>query len=428
MATFAPAAVVPQLVAASALTQLNRLSVFPRAAQGNYEPTAFQKGDSVTVRRARIVKSQDYDPRSGTPANSYEPGYMSDTLTLERLWTAGFPVFGHDNRDSATKYVSEYGEQIAQAIIVDNDDYFYNKFRTVTVPSVGAVAYGAQPPVGIVAAQNKGQIAEFNKQLLINSATVLNRNNTPINNRYAIFSSAAGGGFLGDSVLVEGFNATSVGAGQILQSGMAPGIFVPRYGFQCSSSNAVGSQVGQPNIGAGPTLGITTVATNALFTIPDFYNTTLLGALDFTLASAPQNVAVGQIAKIAPDTGDIVAFGLVLRVSGSVVTLVPFSPQGTQLFPEQINPATHKFSIPTIPSISVAYHRESLIFATRNLALPSDGSGATAMTMADESTGLVVQVFRGGYRVDEFRESQRYAMLIGALLTDQRKACLMLSL
>lgn len=427
--TFAPAAVVPQLVAASALTQLNRYCVFPQAAQGNYEPVAFQKGDSVTVRRARIARSQDYDPRSGVPAVSIEPGYQSNNLILERLWTAGFPVYGHDNRDSVSKYVSEYGEQIGHAIAEDNDNYFYNKFRTVTVPPTGTVAYSSQPPVSLVAAQKDGQLQDFNKQLLINANVVLNRNNVPPGNRYSIISSAASGGFLGDSVLVEGFGATAVGAGKMLTTGMGPGIFVPRYGFECSSSNAVGFQIEQPNLGSGaPTVAISSVAPNTSFTMPDYATTTLLGALDFTFATAPANVAVGQIAKIAPETGNAVAFGLILRVQGVVVTLVPVSPTGRQLTAAEINTTSHKFSIPSIPSISVAYHREALIFATRNLSQPSDNSGATMTTMSSEQTGLVVQIFKGEYRVDEFRESQRYAMLIGALLTDQRKACLMLSL
>lgn len=429
--TFAPAAVVPQLVAASALTQLNRFGVFTRAATGNYEPLAFERGDAVTFRRARIVQSQDYDPRSGIPAVSTEPGYASNTLTLERLWTAGFPVFGHDNRDSVTRYVNDFGEQIGAAITTDNDDYFYNKFRTVSVASTGIVAYGSQPPVAMVAATNKAELVDFNKQTLINANTVLNHNNVPAGNRFAILSSAASGGFLGDSVLVEGFGATSVGAGQLLQSGMSPGIFVPRYGFMCSSSNAVSSQTGVAALdGASPDVPIASVALNPSFIMPDYAVTKLLGTVDITVtAAALQGVAIGQIAKIAPASeGNIAAFGLVLRVAGNVITLAPFAPNGQQVSAAQIIPGTHRLSIPSIPSISVAYHRESLLFATRLLSVPSANSGATMFVAADRASGLVVQVLQGQYRVDEFRESQRYATLIGATLSDQRKACLILSL
>jgi hypothetical protein len=423
MPTFAPSAVVPQLVATSALTQLNRQAVFARAAVGDYEPVALQKGDTVTVRRARLISAQDYDPRSGTPATQTEPGYFSAQLALERLWTNGFPVYGNDNNDSISRYVPEYGEQIGAAIALSNDDYHYSKFRTLAIASSGAVAYGAQPPVAIVASQSAGAFTDFNKSVLINATVVLQNNNVPANNRYAILSSAAGGSFLGDSVLTEGFVAASVGSGQQLISGIAPGMFVPRYGFNVSSSNAVGSQSG-----ATTTTSISSATASTAFTVADYAATTYLGAVDVTIGSVIAGTAVGAIAKLAPASGDTIAYGLILRVAGSVVTLVPFSPKGLKLVATDIVAGTHLFSIPTIPSISVAYHREALLFAVRDLAKPSDGSGATMFKQSDPISGLSVQVLTGQYKIDQFQESQRYAMLTGALLSDHRKAVLMLSL
>lgn len=430
--TFAPSAVVPQLIAAQALTQLNRTAIFARAATGDYEAAVFQKGDTVTIRRARIVKSQNYDPRSGTPANSTEPGYMSATLTLDALFTAGFPVFGSDNRDSIQKYVTEYGVQIANAIVTDADDYFYGKFRTVSVAASGAVAYGAQPPVAIVASESSGALGDFGKQQLIQSNTLLDGQNVPPSNRYAVLSTAAKGAFLGDAVMVEGFVAAGAGGSQLLQNGIPIGTFVPRYGFMVGGSNAVGSQVGQTDLDTAassqPTLAIASATANTAFTIADYATTTSLGAIDVTVtvSGALQNVAVGQIARIGV-SNKTTAYGLVLRVSGAVITLVPFAPNGKKLVAAQITPGTDLFSIPDIGSISVAYHRESLLFATRNIAAPTDGSGASMTTLADEMTGMVIQILRGSYKVDEFKESQRYAMLLGALLSDHRKAVLILS-
>jgi hypothetical protein len=434
MPQFAPAAVVPQLVAAAALTQLNRIAVFPRAAQGDYEASTFEKGDSVTIRRARLVTAQDYDPRSGVPATSTEPGYFSATLILEKLFTGGFPVFGSDNSDSIGRYVPEYGEQIGQAIATSSDDYMYGKFRTLNLPVSGSVAYGAQPPVSIVAADSQGQLVDFNKYTLINAATVLNANNVPPANRFAILSSTAGGAFLGDSVLTEGFVAATAGSANLLLGGLAPGQFVPRYGFACTSSNAISaSQQGVSDLDSGSgtqgSLAIASAVPNSAFTVADVAASTSLGAVDVTVTTTGtlQGVAAGLICKIGVDSASF-AYGLILRVAGNVITLVPFSPKGTKLLAAQILPGTHQFYIPTIGSISVAYHKECLLYCTRLIAAPSDGSGAMMTTMADPRSGLVLQVIRGGYKVDQFQESQRYATLMGAMLSDHRKACLMLSL
>lgn len=430
--TYAPSAVIPQLTAAEALTQLNRRAVFARAARGDYEASAFEKSDTVTIRRARIVQSQDYDPRSGVPAATQEAGYVSATLTLERLFTAGFPVYSHDNKQARSKYVREYGEQIGSAIATSSDDYLYSKFRTLNIAASGAVAYGAHPPLSIVAADVNGELGDFNKNVLIAAGTVQNQNEVAANDRFAILSSAAAGSFLGDAVLVEGFVATSAGSSQLLQNGMAPGVFVPRYGFMAGSSNAVGSQAGvfdlDTGAGAQLTLPIGSVTPNALFTAADYAASTSLGTLDLTLTvtGALQNVAVGQICRLGT-VNKTTAYGVILRVIANVVTIVPFSVKGTKLVAAQINLASDLFSVPTIGSISVAYQREALLFATRLIAAPSENSGASMTTMADANSGLGLQIIQGGYKVDEFKESQRYATLMGSLLSDHRKAVLILS-
>lgn len=431
MPTFTADAITPRLVAATALSQLNRRVVFPNAALMNYEPDAFERGETVTVRRAKLVAAQDYDPRSGIAAQSIEPGYASANLVLEKLFTAGFPVYAHDNRVSRTRYVLEYGQQIATSIAVATDTYFYNKFRTLTLPSVGPVYYTANPPVAIVATENsQGVLAEFNKTSLINANTALEFNNVSINDRFAIISTAAKGAFLGDSILTEKFGDAT--GEKLFIRGLPAGQFSERYGFQVSGSNSVGSQSGQSGLdgAAAPAIDFTTATPNNFFYAGDIAVPTLLGAVDFQMAPAAiANIAVGMIARIGVMGAPSKAYGLILRVdmANRIITLVPCAPNGRIQPAAAFVPGTDKLSIPLIPSVNVALQREALLGATRLLTPPSDGSGAISAIVADEFTGMVVQVIRGNYKVDEFKESQRYAALMGALLSDYRKAALILT-
>lgn len=434
MPTYAPSAVVDQLVAANALTQLNRQAIFPRAAIGNYEPLVSQRGDSVTVRRPKITQAEDYDPRTGVPAQSQEPGYVSATLTLDKLFTGGFPVYAQDSRTTRSRYVTEYGEQIASAVSTSADTYFYNKFRFLNVPAIGTVAYSAQPPVAMVVTEDEnGVISDFNKYSLINANSVLDGSNVPANNRFSIISTAAKGSFLGDAILaekfVDGFNPTG-----LITTGLPIGAFASRYGFAVGGSNAISYQNQVRGIDAstpnGISVEISAISPNVEFLAADEPGIVPLGAINITLnlTGALAGIAAGQIARLGPDNAPSTAYGLILRISNpNVVTLVPYSPKGVKLLPSQIDISTAKFSVPTVPSINVAYHRESLLFATRLLEPPSDGSGATMNIAADATSGLVVQVFRGNYKVDEFKESQRYATLLGAILSDYRKAVFILS-
>lgn len=438
--TFSPSAVVPQLVAQRALYQLNRKVVFPMAAMGDYEPVAFNKGNAVTVRRAKLVEAEDYDPRSGSNASKAEPGYNSTSLVLEKLFTGAFPIYGQDNRDSIERYVPEYSEQVAQAIAKKVDDYFYSKFRTYTIESSGAVGYGFNAPVGIVASVSGQSLTAFDKSVLTAADYVLTGNDVPADeNRFAILSNRAGTDFLNSATLVEGFTAGMAGATEQFVSGLPTGKFINRYGFNLSKSNAVTGQTGVADLDtAGSTQGtlaIASVAASTAFTQADYYASTPLGALDITLTAGTalsSSVVVGQICRIAPSSATITGWGVILRVNRTtptapVVTAVVFSSSGVQLTAAQITAGTDLFSVPSIGSISVAYHKEALIFATRDIQPPSDGSGATLAKEVDENSRLVMSILKGSYNVDSFSESQRAALLIGALLTDQRKACLILS-
>lgn len=432
MATFSPAAVTDQLVATEALLQLNRTSIFARAAVGNYESAIAQRGDTITIRRTQLVETEDYDPRSGIPAESREPGYVSSNLMIEKLFTAGFPIFSHDNRMARSRYVTEYGGQIGANISSSVDNYLYNKFRYLNIPAVGQVFYGVHPPVAITATEDNGELIDFNKYSLINANTILDKADVPALDRFSIISTGAKGSFLGDAILtekfVDGFNPTG-----LIASGLPTGAFVPRYGFMVGGSNTVSYQEGVGQIDGAttnsPLVAFGSAAINNDFLAIDGPGVELLGAVNITLSptAITPDVAVGRICRIAPVSGPTIAYGVILRVTGRVVTFVPYSPRGMKLAPAALTSSVNRFSIPAIPSINVAYHRQALLFATRLMEPPSEDSGARMEVAADPSSGLAVQIFTGGYRVDEFRESRRYATLMGAVLSDYRKACFILS-
>lgn len=439
--TTAPSAVLDQLTAANALTQLNRMVVFPKTGLGDYENVSFQRGETVPIRRAKLITAQDYDPRSGTDMTLTDPSYVSGNLTLEKLFTAAYPIYGHDPRVSADKYIPETGKQIGEAIKKQVDDYFYNKFRTYSIASSGAVAYGIGAPLAIVCAQSSGALAEFNKSLLVNASTVLVGADVPMENTYAVLSTRAGGSFLGDTVLTEGFTAAYEGSGgRLLSGGMNPGQFVDRYGFMTTRSNAVTGQTGVADLDTAAstqaTLAIASVAQDtSVFTRADEATTTYLGAVNITLTAGTalsNSVVVGQIARIGP-SNNITAMGVILRIdrttaTAPVVTLVPYSPSGQILTAAQITAGTDLFSVPTIGSVSVAYHKEALLFATRPLRAPSDGSGAVLTTQADADLGMSLGLLRGSYNVLRLRESNVATCLTGAVISDYRKAVLMVSL
>ncbi|HEY9643318.1 MAG TPA: hypothetical protein V6C57_22710 [Coleofasciculaceae cyanobacterium] len=440
--TFAPDALITEkLVARRALTQLNLMSIFARAGIGDYETGSFELGDTVKFRRARISEADEYDPRTGNGLNLTQPGYVTGELKLEKLLTNGFPVYGSDYR--IDEYINDFSTQIAFSITTKFDSHLYNKFRTPTHADAGLVAYGAHAPVACVAAEDaNGQLVDFNRQVLVAAGTVLERENVPPGMRYALLSSTAKGAYVGESVPVDaGYMEALAGGVQLLQQGLPIGQFVPRHGFMVGGSNIIGSQIGQDdldaNTGSSASLAISAAVADTgnggspFFLKADNAVATSLGAIVLTLTTtgALQNVAVGDICRIGPADAIAKAYGVVLRVdlTNKNVYIVPFSPKGLKLLAAQINLTTDKFSIPTIPSISIAMHQESLVYSSREMRPPSEGSGAVATTQVDPAVALAMQIWRGSYDVTRFRESQLATLLMGAKITDYRKCCLILS-
>ena len=233
------ASTVVKTLAAASLTQLYRSSFFARAAVTEFnDQQLFEKGQATSISRPKDSgTADDYDPRSGTDAGSTEPGNVIINLTLERLFTKGFPVYSHD-ADPA-RYIRDYSQSNAGALRKSFDNYLYNTCaRTYSIAASGAVNYAANAPIQIVASAGASSFNAFDSDTLINAGTVLNSRDVPGDGRYVALSSAAAGAFLGDAVLVEGFTATAAGSATLLQGGMGSGVMVNRYGFMTGLSNA----------------------------------------------------------------------------------------------------------------------------------------------------------------------------------------------
>ncbi|MFO0054163.1 MAG: hypothetical protein ACOVOV_16395 [Dolichospermum sp.] len=424
-------------IAQSALTQLNLMAMYPRVCVTNYEPGAFEVGNDVKIRRPKRRRATELNPRSAAGTFN-EAAFFSGTVTLEKLWFDGWQTYGIDPRQTIETYLAETGSQMADAIATPNDEYMNSLFTTWSA-TTGAVALGANAPIGLAACVDSttGQLTNFNSSGLTGAGVVLDKENVPKADRYALISPVAGGAFLSDSIAVTGFAAAGIGGGQLIQEGMRN--FVPRFGFAVGTSNVIASQNAIADLdtssGTQPSLAIASAAASTSFTYADNATTTYVGAVNLTLTCATAlstSVAVGQIARLGT-SGNAKAFGVILRLdkttpTAPVVTLVPFAPNGTKLTAADIVPGTDLFSIPSIPSINTVNHREGILMATRRIAEPSPGSGAVAASITDTNTNLTIQVFRGNYDTGTVSEKNAYYMLTGSKISDFRKCALILSL
>lgn len=437
--TFGPdALMVEKAVAADALQQLFLMSVFTQASLGGYEEGAFEMGDTVKFRRIRITEAEDYDPRTGSGANETEPGYVTGDTKLEKLFTNAIPVYHSDVK--IQQYINETGPSMAYSIATAFERYLYSKLRTPTHASTGQVRYGVDMPIRIVAAADTapGKLGKFDQDLLVNGSVCLEEENTPPGELYAILATRAKGDYIGEQTPVDaGMVYAQSQVAALLQRGLPIGQFVQRMGFNVGGSNIIktdGTQMGVADLdtasSAQASLAIASMSNNTDFVKADYATTTYLGAIDFVLTcTGLQNVAVGQIARIGPDSGAATAYGVVLRVNtgSKTVTLVPFAPDGTQLTTSDISTSTDKFSIPRVGSINVGYKKQALIRSARQMMPPEENAGAQVVTAADDDTGLALQIWTGNYQINKFKSSRRYSFLTGAKFTDYRQGVLMLS-
>ena len=441
MPTFSPNnALLEVAIAQQALTQLNLKAMYSKVCIKDYQPGAFERGDFVKIRRPKRRTAVDLNPRSAGYSFT-EAEFFSGELALERLWTDGFLTYSIDSNQAVGLYVAETASQIADAIATPNDTYMYNQFRTWAA-TTGTVRLGDHAPLAISACVNSsGSLAPFNNEGLRGATVFLDRENVPQDNRYCILSSTAKGAFLGDSVVVNGYAAASIGSGGLIERGLRLGEFVQRYGFEVSGCNSVGGQTGVSDLstetGVQPTLPIAAIADNTQFVYADLSGNVPVGAVNLTLTIASasalsSNVAVGQIARIGTSS-KATAFGVILRIdtttaTAPVVTLVPYAPDGTKIKPSDVVTGTDLFSIPSIPSVNTVNHVEGLAMATRQIQEPAAGSGAVAASIVDPTSNLSIQVFSGNYDLSRVRQLNAAYMLTGSKITDFRKCGLILSL
>ncbi|MEM6432398.1 MAG: hypothetical protein AAF773_00855 [Cyanobacteria bacterium P01_D01_bin.115] len=433
-------------LADGSLVQLYRSSAFATAAttsiEGRELNTYFTAGQTVTVQRPKdIGAAQAYDPRSGVDATSAEPGNVIISILLDRLFTAGFPIFSSDAQ--VERYVRDYSRSTGGAVRKAFDDYLYARgFREWdTLAASGDVALDGHPPVQIAFRETSGgDLEEMGDELLRSAGATLSSNEVPEDEmRYARISTRAAESYLGAITPVTGAALTEgqipLGQQLLQQPSYMTRDFSMR-GFMIRGSNAVTGQSAVDDTGDGNAteeIGAVVAATTGNeFTLGDFTTATPAGAVRLTItqtANLDAGIAVGKIARVGPDSGPATAYGVILRVdvANKFVWLVPYNNRGQKLKAAQIATATNKFGVPSIGSINPAYHKEHLAFATRLLQGPSPGSGAVAENAIDQDAGLVMQVLKGSYNVDQFKESVRTACLCGAKPTDLRKAVLMLS-
>ncbi|MFM5936709.1 MAG: hypothetical protein ACKOQ2_29225 [Dolichospermum sp.] len=430
-------ALLEKRIAISALKQLTLTAMYPRVCITDYESGAFQRGNEVKIRRPKRRRATSLNPR--VAAGTFdEAGFFSGTVTLEHLWFDGWVTYGLDPSQTIDRYLKETGSMMADAIATPNDEYRNSLFTTWTA-TTGPVALGANAPIGLSACVDSttGQLTNFNSSGLTSAGVILDKENVPKADRFALISPVAGGAFLSDAVAITGFAASTIGGGQIIQDGMRN--FIPRFGFSVGTSNVITSQSAitdlDTNAGIQATLAIASVAANSDFTYADNTTTTSVGGINLTLTcttALSNSVAVGQIARIGT-SNTVKAFGVILRISRAtptapVITLVPFAPNGTKLTATDIITGTDLFSITRIPSINTVNQREGILMATRKIAEPSPGSGAIAASANDPETNLTIQVFRGNYDTGTVSEKNAYYMLTGSKISDFRKCALILSL
>lgn len=432
-----------KMLADGSLFQLYRSSAFATGAVTTLEnrdlASYFEKGQSISMVRPKdIGVAQDYDPRTNTDATISDVSHVIVTLTLEKLFTAGFRKYSHDA--DVERYVRDYSMSTGGAVRKSFDDYLYNTgFRTWSLATSGDVYLSKNPPVQIVWRDTNGTLNDFGDDLLLSAGGTLSSGDVPESDRFARLSARAAQSYLG-AITPVGGSALTEGRIQLGQQMLIESPYMMRdfsmRGFAVRGSNAVTGQDAVSDLGDGVAfepIGAAVAATGAdEFFFEDQVSDTTVGAVQLTVtqtAALDASVAVGKIARIGVNNGTTKAYGVILRVDSAnkFVWLVPYTANGEILPIASITTGTDEFSVPAIGSVNVGYHREHLAFATRLLDPPDPGEGAVAEPAVDLDTGLTMQVFKGSYNVHQFSGGIRTACLCGAVPTDLRKGVLMLS-
>lgn len=420
-------------LAAQSLTFLMRDATFVKAGVTMFQDGSFQRGEAVSISRPKDSgDAEDYDPYTNTGATESQPGNVIVRLVLDRLFTKGFPVYSSDS--SATRYVEEYGLSNANSVRRSLDNYFYDRcfLDMSTIAATGVVQYSKHPPLAVIWAETAtGTLLPQTRALLTRGNALFKSNNVPAQGRFAILSPDSVEDLFANAPTDEGRVGSLAGGVGLLSDGLQEGEFINRHGFMVGNGNAISGQDQNLDISAGnPTVAISAVADDTtVFFQEDYADPTPLGAVQITVGAALQpTVAVGQIVRIGAAGATATAYGRILRIDPGLTNIwvVPYDSRGRKIVATEITAGTDLISVPRIRYLNTLHHAEHLVYATRRLTPPSDGSGARLAEAVDAKAGVVLQVLKGDYKVDQFKESCRTSVLAGCVPTDHRKAALML--
>ncbi len=417
------------MLAANTLSLLERFTVFPLTGATIFEPGEFEKNEAISLARPKDCgEAQDYDPYSAVDADEESPGHVIVRLTLDRLFTKGFPVYSHDS-DQA-RYVRDYSRSNANSVSRSVDNYMYNRcfIDLSSLASTGAIQYAKNPPIAIQWLEDSsGVLLGHTRSHIIRADAALTTLDVPESMRYTIMSPTSFADLFENAPTDEGRAGSIAGGTEILSQGLPMGSFIDRYGFMVGKSNAIESQTAIADISAGNlNVAIASVADDTtIFFAEDYTQATPLGAVQITLGAAltTPGLAVGDIIRIGAAGAKATAYGRVLRIDPGLtdIWVVPYDDRAQPLVAAQITPGTDEITAPQINNLNVGYHSEHLVYAFRRITAPSDGSGATLTEAISELNGMVLQVLTGDYKVRQFKESVRVAALCGAVPTDYRK-------
>jgi hypothetical protein len=428
-----------RLLAARALTQLNQDNIYAQMGIVDYATGQFQVGNTAQIRRAKKRTAYTLDPRTGSMTLT-EGEFMEGSVTLENLAYDAYPVYAEDPQQSYDIYVEETGEQSGEAIAQNTDRYIYNRVFRTLLPTVGAVQLGDVSPLFIVAAETStGAFDELSNNQMLKARETMNRLNVPQGNRYASLSSTAASNFLKDATAANNFISAQGNGNELYTNGLINGTAVARYGLRVMESNSIDGQSAVLDLDTTAsvqgTLAIASVANDVTkFFHADMTGSVPIGAIDLTLTTGTAltaDVAVGKIVRIGATGARSIGYGKILRVNSTsatapIITLLLSSPDGKIVPAAGVIPGTHVFSIPEIPSISHAHHKEALIIANRNTLLPGEGEGAIAVAL--NRNNLALTLYRGSFAINRLRGERAMTQLSGAKCSDWRKGVMLLSI
>ncbi|MBP0022190.1 MAG: hypothetical protein J7647_32120 [Cyanobacteria bacterium SBLK] len=405
----------------------------------DYNPNSgYEIGSKITISRPKNPgPAQKVDPRSGS-AVFYDTETVDTTVKLTEMAVCGFNQFSVDANPG--KYVRMNSQTSSDSVgwrfEIDAVQLCFENYTNI--PTIGTDARIADlSPLQIVFSESQAGTLQplTNRQLAWANATLTRSNVSPMD-RFFFGSSTAMGDWAESLPSAEGQTSVVAGGGQILIAGVQPGSFsIPRHGFRMSIANTITGQDEIADLGDGNSSeDITEVVNDTIIFLDGEQHSAqgniLLGAVRLTLGIAGGILlAIGDIVRVGPSNGPATAYGVVLRVDNAnkYVWIVPYNSKGEKLVAAQIKIASDLVSVPAIASKNVAYQKEFMMFGSRPLHMPPQGSGAMGIAFPDTKRGLVFNLLWGAYSMERFKSAASFSILYTLLPTAHQKAVFVLT-